>query len=70
MGSTRFFVVLAAVDKDLRNSKENLFRTKELLLKSFQKKDADLAQRRMLYKDNYKDEDVNVDEVFKRAGEA
>ena len=61
------FVVLAAIDKDLRNTKRNLYQKKDLLLKSYQKNDADLAKRKLQYTDNYKGE-VDFDEVMKDQG--
>ena len=57
------FETLAKIDRDLRNTKLNLYQKKELLKKHYEKYEADLSAKELAYKQNFP---VELKESYER----
>ena len=64
------FIVLGQVEKDLKNTKLNLYQKKDMLLKHYKKYDDDLAEEKASYKRLYPEQlGINYKEFMLKNGE-
>ena len=63
------FQVLNQVEKDLRNTKRNLYQNADMLKKHYKKYDDDLAKRKLQFEENFPEKlEKSYEEIIKSQG--